>query len=220
MLAQLAREFPGTNEGLCPQRDCTWRSGGEQVLQDAVPFTMMPMQRPEAPQGGSEVQGGLQLTLLDQPGEGSPQILMFALKSLQPLLLLWADESVLCLFCQPQVVGRVRLSHGLHLLMRSQRLPCVFVHGIEHQQAWLVIRLFSLLREAFVNEGGDGFEHVCLRIVKSVAHSLRRLQGAAADEDGQAAAESLFLGIQEIVTALDGGAQGSLALRKIACSPC
>src|SRR5215469_8842267 len=85
-----------------------WPSGSEQVLQDTVPLTMMPMQRPEAPQGGSEAQGGLQLTLLDQKGQGSPQILLF-----------WAEESVLCLFCQPQVVGRVCPSHGLHLLMLS-----------------------------------------------------------------------------------------------------
>src|SRR5215469_13061909 len=91
-----------------------WPSGSEQVLQDTVPLTMMPMQRPEAPQGGSEAQGGLQLTLLDQPGEGSPQVLLFALKSLQPLLLFWAEESVLCLFCQPQVVGRVCLFALLH----------------------------------------------------------------------------------------------------------
>src|SRR5713226_1705127 len=137
---------------------------------------MMPMQRPEAPQGSSEAQGGLQLTLLDQPGEGSPQVLMFALKSLQPLLLLWAEESVLCLFCQ--------------------------------------------LHEAFVHERRDRFKHICLCIVTSAADCLHRLEGAAADEDGQAAEESLFLSTQEIVTPLDGGAQRSLALRKIACSSC
>src|SRR5260370_38009174 len=205
MLAQFTREYPGTNEGLCPQRDCTWPSGGEQVLQGAVPFTLLPMERPEALQGSSEAQGGLQLTLLDQPGEGSPQVLMFVLKSLQPLLLLWAEESVLCLFCQPQVVGRVCLSHGLYLVMRRKPLPCVLMHGLEHQQAWLRMCLFSQLHEAFVHGRRDRSKHSFLCIFKSAADCLHRLKGAAADKDGQAAEESLFLSTEEIVTPLDGG---------------
>ena len=45
------------------------------------------------------------------------------------------------------------------------------------------------------------------------AHGLRRLQGAATHKDGQAAEESLFLGMQEVITPLDGGTQRSLALR-------
>src|SRR5713226_4257173 len=94
------------------------------------------------------------------------------------------------------------------------------MHGLEHQQAWLVVRLFSQLHEAFVHAGRDRFKHICLCIVTSAADCLHRLMGAAADEDGQAAEESLFLSTQEIVTPLDGGTQRSLALRKIACSSC
>src|SRR5579859_4631281 len=80
-------------------------------IKPVIALTQMPMHLPKPGQCDTQAQGLLDLFLLQQPSQDLSQIAMLLLESLQPQDLLGTLQFRLCLFCERQIVGGVRLMY-------------------------------------------------------------------------------------------------------------
>src|SRR5260370_9175953 len=128
---------------------------------------------------------------------------MLPLQSLQPHGLLWASEFWLRLLRKPQVVQGMRLPGRLHLPRRLESLQAVLADCFQHDEAWLLTLLFSLLQQTLVEEGRDSFKHRGGLFAIRLAHGFGSLEGAATHEHGDAPEELLLIRSKQVVAPLE-----------------
>src|SRR6266516_431095 len=92
----------------------------------------------------------------------------------------------------------------LFLSTRFQALSSILANSFQHHEARLFSRLFGLLQQTIVEECCYSIQDTQSHMVNLVADRFRRLEGAAADEDGETSEEALLIGRQEIIAPLDG----------------
>jgi hypothetical protein len=155
--------------------------------------------------------------LLQEKAECRPQVLLFAFELCHPVLLFNPTQMGFSLLGQGQVIAGMGGLGGLQFSGLSQALQTILADGLQQQQAWLPIRLFSLAQQVVLQQHTHAIEDG----VRShpLCKGRERLEGAAASEDSKTSEEVLLLGRKQRITPRDGGAHGLLAIRQIACSP-
>src|ERR1051326_2866600 len=98
------------------------------------------------------------------------------------------------------------LPGSLHFAARGQAFQSVLSNSFQHHEAWFAPLVLDLLQQTLVDERGYSIEDLRRTVitVKSCANGLARLQGAAADADGESPEETLFLGAQQVIAPLNG----------------
>ena len=107
----------------------------------------------------------------------------------------------------------MRASCLLSLSTCCQALQSILANGFQHHEARLFSRLFGLLQQTIVEECGYSIQYIQSHMVNLVADRFHRLEGAAADEDGESSEEVLLIGRQEIIAPLDGAPKRLLPCR-------
>src|SRR2546421_4532874 len=104
----------------------------------------------------------------------------------------------------------MRLLDQLQFSRIRQGFQGVLPDRFEHQQTWLISPSVALLQQALVQQGGDQVYSGMREIRSCATDSLRSFKRKAPHKDGQAPETPLLLGIQEIITPVDGITQGLL----------
>ncbi len=110
-----------------------------------------------------------------------------------------------------RVAGRRRLAALRQLLQR------VGADRLQHREARLPIRVGRRVHESLVDQRRHPVQDVAR--ARADGHRLGRLQGEAADEDGQPAEQRPLLAGQQVVAPGDRVAQGPLPRRGVARAP-
>ena len=199
----------------------------QQSIEPRAPLAQMATHVPKGIQRGCQPQPGPALPALLGPAQRGAQVVVLALQPLQPHrprgpVQLWSGG-----LGQQGVIGCVRPAQRFPLATRRQPLQGVLAHCFEHAHAHLAVDILFCAQEALVDQRGQSPQHVAsgfrqvpaLRgapaIVYSRAHLLRRLEGAAADEDGQSPEKGLLVPVEDVVAPGDGVAHRAQPLRQV-----
>ena len=110
----------------------------EQLLQSLAALLHMVPQLPEAPERRADPQADLRLACIQRPSERGADVVSLGVEPLEPLALLWAEQTRLGLLGQDDVEGSVPSSDGLAVAARHQTLERKLADGLEHPQPRLV----------------------------------------------------------------------------------
>ena len=152
----------------------------------------------------------------EPPLQRRPKIVVIGVQANQPGGPVVPSQAGLAPLSEVQETRRVSPPEVGLLAGRCQLLQPELADRLQHREARLAIRTFSLAQKALGGQRRHAVQHVEAERSVRIADGLGSLQGAAADEDRQAAVERLLLGREQVVAPGDGVPQGLLAGGKIA----
>jgi hypothetical protein len=127
------------------------------------------------------------------------------------------------LFRQAKKVCGVGRPQTCALAPRRELFAGILLNRLQHDEAGLarhtLLLTHEVLHEILVDEGRDAIEHPKRRFPFEGADGLHHLQGAPADEYGQAREKQLLVGREQVVAPVDGIAQRLLACRQVTRTP-
>src|SRR5215471_1677639 len=201
-------------DALGDTRALTSREGS---LQEGARLTVAATHLPEVPERGAQAQGDVTALrclcvcyIVQCPFQSRSQVVLFSFQPLKPDSLVRTSEFRLCLLRQLQVVSGMSLPRGLQLSTRGELLQSKLADRLQHHEAGFFTLLSCLLEQILVNEGGH-FVHYqwhCAPMYSTDRFCCRKR--AATDEDREQTEEPLFICSEQIMTPLDGIAQGLL----------
>ena len=184
-------------------------------MQPRRALSQVPPGVPVLATGGGEPQAFLNGAAIAEPIAGGAEIVVVGGKAVESSDGLGERPPWLALFGEGEKIGRVAAAHLVQLTGRVKSFQPELTHGLQHREARLPVHCLHPLQEALVDQGGDSVEGIDAKLTARVGDRLRRLEGASADEDGQAPKEPLLRRGEQIVTPGDGVAHRLLAGRKI-----
>lgn len=139
---------------------------------------------PEIPQSAGEAQPQLALSGFDRPGQRRPQVVVLALKALQPRRLLRPPELRLRLFGEGYEERRVPSPGLFRFPGLLEPFAPVLANGFQHPVARDACGRPGLRHhEGFVHERAQEIQDLTLAYALPFPHRLRGLQGPSSGED-------------------------------------
>src|SRR5436309_12858778 len=102
-----------------------------------------------------------------------------------------------------QEVVRVCSPCGLQFTMALEAFQPKLADRLQHGEPGFVTFALCLLHQALVKQGCDSLKHREGLLTAHPAHGFGRIERAAADEDGEPAAEALLLCRQRVIAPLE-----------------
>jgi hypothetical protein len=177
---------------------------GERFLEPAAPLGEVAAHLPEEPQRARQPQRELGL-VVDGPGERGADVVVLGLDPVEP------DRGVLAGAARPLGHRLRQLGQPLGVpapqLGRARLLEALdreVADGLEHREARV-----APAQQVVVDERADALQ-------RDVAHALRGLQRAAADEDAEPGEGEALVRPEQVVAPADRRGERALARRRVA----
>jgi len=89
--------------------------------------------------------------------------------------------------------------HGNGFSAADEAFQTILAHRLQHHDARLMLSLFCLVEQAFVDERCYAVQHGQPQVTRCITDGLISLECAAANEDAEPPEEPLLLGAQQVI---------------------
>jgi hypothetical protein len=185
----------------------------QSAIQPAAAFAQGTPEQPELAQRAGQPEGALAVPGLVEPRERRAQVVAVGLEAVVQSGLGFVDPGRRLPLREGEAPGRVSRPHRVLLAVFREPLQAELADRLQHRVTRFSSRSVLLAQQAVVGEGGDPVEDVRPDVAND---RLDRIQGEAADEDGEPSEQGLLPGVEEVVGPGDGVAHRPLPGRQVA----